>query len=353
VIGIANFSGGLISVVSWFFIRKSKSRLINDGEKVSVIIPFKRKNIGNIKYFLQQNYKNYEVIIAVDTVQEKREIENKYGDENVSVTLSKNFPNASGKLSAILSAIEKSNGKIYVFADADIKPHKNWLPYLIGGIGERKIATSYRWYFKNKLLSVWNASVAAVFFYKSINFAWGGSTAVRKRDFDELGIKNIWENEVVDDLTLTMVAKKKGYSIIFVPEAISESNDEEEAISWMNKEMAWIRHYFPFLWRIALFVNIGMRFGILSGFVMIFIYPFIGSLLISPIIFDFIRGWQEYATFVHFMQYRKERFLPGYIHALFRPLVSFIISYNLISSAFIRQIEWGGKKYKLGYLMRI
>ncbi len=342
--GIVNFSGGMLSVISWFFVRR-KYREAREGEgKASIIIPLKGKDIENIEYFLHQDYEEYEVIIVVDSKEEADQIEKKYG---MMAEISRRMPNCSGKISALLTGIEKCNGDIYIFADADIKPHKKWLSYLVGGIEEKTIATGYRWYFGNKILSAWNASVASILFYPSFNFAWGGSTAIMKKDFERLGIKNIWERAIVDDLTLTMQAKRNGFKINFVPQAICEAEEEEEAIKWMNKEIAWVRYYFPWLWRLALFLNIGMRAGVAAGVVLIFFYPLIGFMLFSPVVFDFFRGWQEYATFVKLMEYEKKRFFPWYVYAFLRPFVSFILSYNLISSAFIKEIEWSGKKYKM------
>ena len=345
--GIANFSGGMLSVVSWFFVRGKYRKTRKGKGKASIIIPLKGKDIENIEYFLNQDYEEYEIIIVVDSKEEADEIKKKYGGARVEI--SRKMPDCSGKISALLTGIEKCHGDIYVFADADIKPHKKWLSYLVGGIEEKAIATSYRWYFGNKILSVWNAGVASILFYPSFNFAWGGSTAIKKKDFERLEIKNIWERAIVDDLTLTMQVKRNGFKINFVPQAICEAEEEKEVIKWMNKEMAWVRYYFPSLWKIALFLNIGMRAGVAAGIVLMFFYPLIGFMLFSPLIFDFFRGWQEYATFVKLMEYEKERFFPWYVHSLLRPIISFILSYNLISSIFIKEIEWGGKKYKIAW----
>lgn len=343
VIGIANFAGGLLSVFSWPFIRKryKEGKKVDKGEYATIIIPFKGKNIDNLHFFFEQDYERYEVILVVDTENEANFLKKKF--KNARIEITEKLPSCSGKISALLTGIKKAKGNIYVFADADIKPNKEWLSYLIGGLN-KNIATSYRWYFKNALLSVWNASVAAIMFYNAFNFAWGGATAIKKDVFEEIGIENIWRKEVVDDLTLTMAAKKR-YGIKFIPQAMAPSDEEINIFSWMNKEMAWVRYYFPSLWKIAFFINIGMRASNIAGFILLFFYPLVGFLLISPILFDFLRGWQEYHTFANLTMLPKEKFISPFLHSIYRPLISFIISYNLISSAFIKEIEWGGRKY--------
>ena len=116
--------------------------------------------------------------------------------------------------------------------------------------------------------------------------------------------------------------------------------------------MVWVRYYFPWLWKVAMFFNIGMRISNIAGLILIFFHPLIGFLLISPILFDFIRGWQEYNTFKELMEYPEEKFLLAYYHILLRPLASFIISYNLLSSLFIKEIEWQGRKYIIQEVFR-
>lgn len=333
-----------MSVISWFFIKKKyrKKTCFDKGEMVSVIIPSKGEI--NLKKFEEQEYENYEIIVVVDEIEEKNKIE-KIKGEMTTVEISKNYDGCSGKNSALLTAIEKARGEIFVFADDDIEPHPKWLQYLVSSMEE--ISTTYRWYFKRPFLCVWNASVASVLFYKRFNFAWGGSTAIRKDVFEKLNIREIWKKNWVDDLTLTKILKKNGIEIKFVPQAISESREEKEVFKWMNREFAWIRRYFPFLWRTALFFNLGMRISNIIGMFYIFINPLTGFLLISPLLFDFLRGYQEYSTFVQLMEYPKEKFLSPVYHILLRPVASFAISYNLISSIFINKVEWKGKTYSI------
>ncbi|MCD6512863.1 MAG: glycosyltransferase family 2 protein [Thermoplasmata archaeon] len=342
--GIANFAGGILSVVTWPIIRRKyrDSEQRYKGKKVSVIIPFKGKDFNNISYFLQQMYDDYEIIVVVD---DEKEME--FIDKRAKVALNKNIPTCSGKISALLTGIEKAKGEIYVFADADIKPHEEWLSYLVGNINGM-VSTSYRWYFKNKLLSCWNCAAASLLFYQRFNFAWGGATAIEKELFEKLKIDEIWRNEIVDDLTLTKAVKEAGYRINFVPQAIAEADEEINIVKWMNRQMAWIRHYFPSLWKVALFINVGMRISNITGFIILPFFPVTGLLLISPIIFDIPRGYEEYRSFKKLMKYSPSKFLPGHVYALLRPAISFLITYNLLASIFVKRIEWGGKIYEIG-----
>ena len=343
IAGAANLAGGIMSVAAWPFVRKKyeEAEQVYDGKKVSVIIPFKGKNFDNISYFLNQMYDDYEIIVVVDD-----ERDGEFIDKRARIIVNKNIPTCSGKISALLTGIEAANGEIYVFADADIKPHERWLSYLVGNLNGG-VSTSYRWYFKHKLLSSWNCAAASLLFYRSFNFAWGGATAIERELFKKLGIEKVWRNEIVDDLTLTRAIKEKGYRINFVPQAIAEADEEIDIVKWMNKQMAWVRHYFPSLWKIALFLNVGMRVSNIAGIVVLPFFPITGILLLSTIIFDFPRGYEEYKSFKKLMKYSPSKFLPGYIYAILRPAVSFLLTYNIISSAFVKKIEWGGRIYEV------
>ncbi len=342
--GVLNFLGGVLAVLSWPLVRRKYGRkpLLKHERKVSVIIPSK----GDIQlhYFEEQDYSNYEIIIIVDSEEEKKAVESRIRGSKTRVILSEKYEGCSGKNAALLTGIKGASGEIFVFADDDIKPHKKWLRYLVAGMDDG-CSTTYRWYFKNPLLCVWNAAIAAVMFYERFIFCWGGSTAIKRSVFDEAGIENVWRNEIVDDLTLTKVLKKKGFSIKFVPQAMVESESEEEILKWMAKEFAWIKCYFPSLWTLALFLNVGMRISNVVGMILLFFYPFIGLLLLSSFLFDFVRGWQEYHTFVTLMEYPRNKFIHPAYHIVLRPLASFLISYSIISSAFMKKVEWGGREY--------
>jgi len=345
LIGLLNLFGGLLSVFSWFFVRKNyKNKKINRrNEKVSVIIPC--KGSANLLNFGKQNYSNYEVIVVVDSEEERENLKEIYG--NFLFVISKEN-SVSGKNAALLTGLKYASGDVIVFADADIIPHENWLSYLVSYLNNNAV-TSYRWYFRSPMLCVWNASIASVLFYKKFNFCWGGSTAIRKNLLEEIEIKKIWEKEMVDDLTLTKTLKERGIEIEFIPQAISESIEEENKIEWMNKQFLWVKEYFPSLWTIAIFFNFGMRISNVLGIVYIFIEPLTGILLLSSLLFDFLRGWQEYYTFSSLMNYPKDKFLHPSYHILLRPAVSFIILYNLLSSIFIKEVEWKGRKYLFKY----
>ena len=344
-IGILNFVGGALSVFSWIFVRKKyeKPFLKEEGKKVSVIVPSKGEI--DVQGFENQDYNDYEIIVVVDNQKEKERVEEKIKGEKAKVVISERYEGCSGKNSALLTGVKNANGDIFLFADDDIIPHPKWISHMVAPL--ENVTTTYRWYFHNPILCVWNAAIAAIMFYPRFNFAWGGSTAIKREIFEKYGIEDVWKKELVDDLTLTKIMKEKGIVIKFIPQAMVESKPEKKVLKWMNREFAWLRYYFPSLWATALFFNAGLRISNIAGVIFLFINPLIGILLLSSLLFDFIRGWQEYATYVHLMEYPEEKFLHPAYHFFLRPIASFIIFYNILTSIFIRKIKWQGREYSI------
>ncbi|HEC89810.1 MAG TPA: glycosyltransferase family 2 protein, partial [Thermoplasmatales archaeon] len=267
ILGILSFIAGLASIISWIVIRYRYRRIKPTfySPKVGIIVPCKGKDRrlrGNIKAICNQNYENYKIVFVVDSKKDpayKVIAETIRDHRHAKVVTSKPIESSSGKIAALLAGIKTiGNVDIYVFADSDIRPHKNWVRYLISPLKDEAIGatTSYRWYFPHNLwtlvLSSWNACTAATLFLGKYNFIWGGSTAIRRKLFEKMDIEERWKNSLSDDLTLTAALKEKGYSIRFVPQAIVECFEEKnlyELIKWGTRQNVWTKWYYPQLWR--------------------------------------------------------------------------------------------------------
>ena len=85
-------------------------------------------------------------------------------------------------------------------------------------------------------------------FLDSYNYAWGGSTAIKKELFDKLNIIEEWKTGFSDDLILTNIVKKAGYKIKFIPKCVSESPVDDNVwkfIKWGTRQLTWIKWYYP------------------------------------------------------------------------------------------------------------
>jgi len=365
MLGIIAILGEVLLIFSWIGRRwrYRKERITSYSPEVHIIVPCKgtTKNFReNIQAICNQDYRDYKIVFVTDSAKdpaykELKEIISNYPTARIEI--SDFIAGCSGKISALIKGVKTADDiDVYVFADSDIRPHKDWLRYLVSYLKEDEIGatTGYRWYsphdLTSLLLSTWNSTCISSLFSHRVNFTWGGSTAISKKLFDELHIADEWRRGLSDDLILSKAVKDAGYKIKFVPECIVESYGEEsirEFMKWGTRQFTMVRWYYPSLWIISFIIVTGLKFlNFLGVFLLLIGFTLPGLLLISPIFLDMIVGWQRHITFKKIMCYPKEKFGSTLAYIGITPIVYFLIAYNIISSLLKNEIEWGGRKYQ-------
>src|SRR5262249_31198745 len=141
------------------------------------------------------------------------------------------------------------------------------------------ITTGYRWYvatrfhFPTLMRSAWNASSASVLGDHDRNFAWGGSTAIRRETFERLNILEEWRGAVSGDYAITRAAQRSRTKIVFVPECLIPSYGEcsmGELLEFTTRQIIITRVYHPGLWRVGF---IGHAIFNCSFWILPFFYP--------------------------------------------------------------------------------
>ena len=365
ILGIMTVSAEFSMLYAWISasFRYKKEKTPNYTPKTCVIVPCKgvgKKFKENVQAICNQDYKNFKVLFVVDSKEDPayktlKKVFNK--NSKVSIVISPFIEGCSGKISALLNGIKKSEDvEVYVFADSDILPRKTWLSELVSHLKNDDVAatTGYRWYFpsdlKSLFISCWNMANSLSLFYKSYNFAWGGSTAIKKQLFDKLHIEDEWKKGFSDDLILTKTVKDAGYEIKFLPQCISESPVDGNIwsfITWGTRQLTWVRWYFPSIWFVSVLGAVGLKIATILGFISLILgYTIPGLLMISTIFFEILSGWIAHSTFQKNMEYPKERFGSSFSYAIIMPIVFFIVAYNNIASIYKSEIKWGGRIYK-------
>jgi cellulose synthase/poly-beta-1,6-N-acetylglucosamine synthase-like glycosyltransferase len=369
ILGTLSFIGGVASIVSWIHIgwKYKKMSLNSFSPKVCIIIPCKDIDEdfkGNVDAFLKQDYEHYKIVFVVHSTSDPafsklKKLTGNNPRVNIEVSREMQDMNSySEKIANLLKGVKVSaDVDVYVFGDSDLRPHKEWLRYLISPLNKKNVgaATGYRYYFAHDflslLLSSWNAATTQGLFYDKLNFVSGGSTAVKRTVFEELNIAKAWRKSFSDDLILSEIIKKHGYKIKFIPKCIIECHEQKsipELIKWTTGQFTWIKYYHPFVWVQLLISNIGFRILNFLGIILLIMgYTIPGLLMLSPIFLDVIRGWIQFSTLKNLMYYPKEKFYSTLAHAGIRPLASFLISYNLLTTLFKKEIKWGGRIYRL------
>lgn len=365
ILGIGACSADFLLIFLWVGAKWKfrKEILSNYAPKTCVIVPCKgadKRFQENIEALCTQEYKDYTILFVIDSIKDAAysvlsEIIRRYPHSKLLTTDS--LTGCSGKIAALLKGIKEAGDiEVYVFADSDIKPHKEWLRYLVSSLDDQHIGatTGYRWYFphssKSLLISTWNMAGIIPFFYPRLNYTWGGSTAIRKDLFEKLEIANKWKSGFSDDLILTNVVKQAGYTIQFVPKCIVDSSYESENIyqflRWGTREFVWARWYYPFTWSIAFVRSIGVKFLTILGVILLFMGFLIpGLLMISTIFLEIICGGLAYATMKETMWYTNQKSHLIFSYAVLMPIALFIIAYNVLSSFYKKEVIWGERTY--------
>jgi cellulose synthase/poly-beta-1,6-N-acetylglucosamine synthase-like glycosyltransferase len=369
MLGIIAILGEVLLFFSWICHRwrYRKERIPSYFPKAHIIVPCKgtTKNFGkNIQAICNQDYEDYKTVFVTDSTKdpaykELKEIIGNYPKARIEI--SDFIEGCSRKISASIKGVKRADDtEVYVFADSDIRPHKDWLRYLVSHLNEDETGatTGYRWYFPHDLtsllLSTWNSTCIPALFNQRTNFAWGGSMAISKKLFDELNIEDKWRKSIDDDLVLSKAVKDSGYKIKFVPECIVESYGDygEESIrkfiKWSIGQFTLLRWYYPSLWIMSFITVAGLKFlNLLGLFLLLIGFTLPGLLLISTIFLDMIVGWQRQITFKKIMNYYpKERFGSTLAYIGVTPIVYFLIAYNIIASLFKKDYELGGRRYQ-------
>jgi ceramide glucosyltransferase len=189
---------------------------------------------------------------------------------------------------------------------------------------------------------------------------WGGAIAIRRQDFDQLGIREYWAKTVVDDMTLQHLLLKARKKAVFVPTCVKETNNTvkslNEAIRWFKRQALYVKFYLRFYW----FLTLGLLFWCTAnivGFPLSFLLT-----LLDPS----DEGWVLTATTGMFNVFAMFYCLglkrpSNDQHSklswfLFSPVYLVLTSYACLLGIFTNVLAWKGIVYHLdyhGYVKRI
>ena len=349
--------------------------------KVALIVPCKGIDIAfdkNIGSFYQLDYYNYELIFVTESIEDaaynrllvlKDLFKNQTKAIRTSVLVAGIAGQGSQKLHNLLYACKtaEKDVEVFAFADSDICIRSNWLSFLVYPLRKEKhgVASGYRWYVptKNNLatlaLSAMNAKVAQFLGPTLFNCAWGGSMAVRVDTFKKLGMAEIWQKAISDDLTLSREAKKAKLKVVFVPGCFVASygqTDWRGLFEFARRQFVITRVTTPGTWWFGLVSNVFSVLG-LWGFTGLAIFSYLTgaqyrqAFLLTAVVFfaaqiigALLRQRMIFRILAADAAKMKRAMLADIIGG---PVWLLILFCCIVSSAFGRIIMWRGVKYKL------
>lgn len=330
---------------------------------------------GNLESYLQQRYANYEVVFIVadgnDPAVEpiKRVIEQASRSRAIEqapparLFVAGPTSDQSQKVANLQRAVrEFDDADVFAFADSDGRVPLDWLAELVRPLGESsehhpRLTTGYRFYLPEPggvaalLRSIWNAGVLSLLGDHDHNFAWGGSMAIRRDDFERCGNGRFWNGVVSDDYALTHAVRKAGGRVDYRPRCLVPSAAPVDLITvfrWCGRQLSITRVYWPALFRIVaisqilytLFLVLGLPMA-LQHLPAMAVYAGVVAL-----------GWASAGLRIRSLATRHpawgsvlREYSWGYV--LLAPLGSFVSVTAVLTALASRRIVWRGFVYEM------
>lgn len=351
--------------------------------KAVVIVPCRGLEHGfeeNIQAILAQDYRDYEVVFVTESendpahgvlarlLKQRRRL-----TPPTWMVVAGEAKNQGQKVHNLLAAIETLNSidrrvEALVFADSDMRPARNWLAELVAPLGDQQVGatTGYRWYlpsnegrnlaqsFASTLLSAWNASALALLGERS-GFAWGGSMAIRRENFDGIGVKERWQGALSDDYVLTSAVHERGQRIKFVPQCLVASRSEvtvKDLLEFTTRQMRITRVYSPRVWRLACVSHGLFNLTFWGGLLWLIVSSLTGTpnrllavLLAGVFLFGAITGAMRTVVAARLLAAGHGKKWWAYLSL--GPVVSLVYLYNIVASAKTTRIVWRDIGYDL------
>lgn len=366
-----------------YALRRRPARQTRYQPKAVVIVPcrgIEHDFEENIHAILAQDYRDYEVVFVTESendpahgvlarlLKQRRRLA-----PPTWMVVAGEAKNRGQKVHNLLAALDTLNSidrrvEALVFADSDMRPARNWLAEMVAPLGDQEVGatTGYRWYlptnegsnpaqiFASTLLSAWNASALALLGERS-GFAWGGSMAIRRENFDGIGVKERWQGALSDDYVLTSAVRERGQRIKFVPQCLVASRSEvtvKDMLEFTTRQMRITRVYSPRVWRLACVSHGLYNLTFWGGFLWLMVSSLTGTLnrslailLAGVFLFGAITGVMRAFVAARLLAAGHGRKWWAYLSL--GPVVSLVYLYNIIASARTTRIVWRGIGYDL------
>ena len=333
--------------------------------KVAIFVPCKGadNNLENhLEAIARQNYPDFTVRFIVDNIADPAvkaitSLTDRY--PHTKLLVSGKAEKCGQKNHNLIYGIDDDKGEsnVYVFADSDVHPHSTWLSELIRPLSlpSVPVTTGFRWLIpedyslSGAIHSMFSAYLCLLISQQLFRGVWGGSTAIRKEEFEKLNVRGLWNNVVVDDMTLTKLLFKKRINRVFVPTCLTVSYNTltrlKDDITWYTRQAAFLKTYIKPLWIASIYLHAITTALLFMSPVYIALSFFDSSYINYAIIFTCCSQINMFSyAMMKFIYKDKQRFFHWF---LFAPIMQILGFYSLIKPGFSRNIKWRNISYEL------
>lgn len=281
------------------FGRPSPENSVESWPRATVIVPVTGSAAGlelNLRSLLDQDYPDFEIIFSVrDDSDPASEVISALitGREKARLIQAGPAQTCSQKNHNLLAGVEAAgpDSEILVFCDSGHLADSNWLKGLVRPLltGSFSVVSGYHQVIIGSPRlppagqAIWVLALSLVRSVPPVTQPWGGATAMTRKIFDDLAVRSLWAETVVDDVVLAKAMRKAGVGMGRPATAALETRVENltwsDWLNWTTRQWAYLKFVFPGSW--ALIGVIGTLFT-LGLFVCIFQFLLFIAGLVSP-----------------------------------------------------------------------
>jgi hypothetical protein len=205
--------------------------------RVAVLVAVKGHNVQLdpfLRSLFDQDYLDYRVIFAVESADDPAAAaiapwRQRLG-ARVELVVAGLSVDEGQKTTNLLAAVSRltAEDEVIVFADADIVAERDWLSQLVAPLTreEADLVSGFTWVVvadhrpATFLLASIGSALSTFPRLPFLNAAWGGSTALTRQTFENLGVAAAWRGTLSDDLQLTAIAQRARCRIAAPPDVL-------------------------------------------------------------------------------------------------------------------------------------
>jgi Glycosyl transferase family 21 len=275
-----------VFAVLGFCIGLGRTAALSREPAVAVIVAVKGRDIQFDPFaesLFDQDYAKYRVIFAVESELDAAipaiEMWRRRLGDRVALVIAGLADDEGQKITNLRAAVSclTPTDEVLVLADADIVVERSWIRYLVAPLvaGDADIVSGFTWVVVGDrrlatfLLASISAGLSTFPRLPLFNVAWGGSSALFRTTFEELGIAQAWRGTLSDDLQLTGVALRAGRRIAapreVLPRTIARTDGFATITAQGRRWYMLVRVYKPVTYMLMLSGTTFVAAGWLAG----------------------------------------------------------------------------------------
>jgi ceramide glucosyltransferase len=349
-----------------YFKRELKKKSLDFTPYLNIFVPCKgwNENLNAcLRSILNQDYSNYKVIFITESEEDKATTEilkllKEY--DNAFHLISGRTKTCSQKNHNLLMAVDRySDCDIFVFCDSDLLLEKYWLSNLVRPLSDKSTSFSASFYSVESRDEIRNFtrmfytgfSSYTLMMLVGTDVIWGGSMAVKKNSFKELGIAELWKKTVVDDMTIAKLVRKENEKVFIVyPNGIKSfingATSMKNVLKWSIRQIQYLKYYLKAYWFTLILTYIPTNLAMISVPVLL-VASFLNHSLV-PILLSYSTVFLV-MILNHILIILLNEGKISFKHIVYMLPMLILFSYGLILSIFTNKLRWSGYIYKMKY----